>query len=262
MTQPPLSVAIRQLEEELEVQLIERTTRSVKLTPAGEVLQEKAQEILASIEHARTLVRRIGQGMAGSLAVGFIGITTSLGLPDWIRRFRSEVPDVLLDLHEAPSGPLIRRLCQGSLDVAFLRGIPPDPLDYLLVASEGYWLALPEDHELTKRETIPLTALAETPLIFFPRQFAPAQYDEWITAFRTAGVTPNIVQEIHSLATEMALVSAGVGVALVTESITGQERPGVVYRQLEGEVPKVDVHVAWHPDRGSDLVQRFLEFCT
>ena len=103
-----------------------------------------------------------------------------------------------------------------------------------------------------------LSDLNETPILFFPRVFQPDIYDEWVLAFHRAGVTPQFVQEIRSLGAEMGLVAAGVGSALVTESVTLQERAGVTYRRLTGEVPRVEVHVAWHPDRFSETAGQFV----
>ena len=190
--------------------------------------------------------------------MGFVGVAMTLGLPALIAQFHEAMPDVSLELDELPSQALVQRLLNGQIDLAFLRGEPPDPLDYKPFREEDYWLAIPANDPLAARKSVSLSDLNETPILFFPRAFQPAIYDEWILAFHKAGITPHFVQEIHSLGAELGLVAAGVGTALVTKSVTHQARAGVTYRPLVGDVPGVEVNVAWHPDRFSETAAQFV----
>jgi len=257
-TQPPVSMAVKKLEEALGVQLLERSTRSVRLTPAGLALQDKGAALMEQVARTARHVRRVGDGLEGTIAMGFVGAAMTLGLPTLIAQFHEAMPDVLLELDELPSQTLVRRLLNGQLDLAFLRGEPPDPLDYKPFREEKYWLAIPVNDPLASKKQVALSELNQTPILFFPRAFQPDIYDEWILAFHRAGVTPNFVQEIRSLGAEMGLVAAGVGSALVTESVTQQARAGVSYRPLTGDVPRVEVNVAWHPDRFSETAGQFV----
>ena len=257
-TQPPVSMAVKKLEEALGVQLLERSTRSVRLTPAGLALQDKGAALMEQVARTARHVQRVGDGLEGTIAMGFVGVAMTLGLPALIAQFHEAMPDVSLELDELPSQTLVRRLLNGQLDLAFLRGEPPDPLDYKPFREEDYWLAIPANDPLASQKEIALSDLNQTPILFFPRAFQPDIYDEWILAFHRAGITPNFVQEIRSLGAEMGLVAAGVGTALITESVTQQSRAGVTYRPLSGDVPRVEVNVAWHPDRFSETAGQFV----
>jgi DNA-binding transcriptional LysR family regulator len=258
MTQPPISLSVQKLEAELGVQLLERSTRSVTLTPAGRALQVKGAELMEQVARITSHVQRVGRGLEGKVSIGFVGAALTMGLPALITRFHEAVPDVSLDLEELPTHALVSRLVSGLTDLAFVRGEPPDPLDYKPFREEAYWLAIPAQDPLAAKKSVALKSLSEAPILFFPRAFQPDIYDEWIMAFHAAGVTPNFVQEIRSMGAEMGLVAAGVGCALVAESVTRQKREGVVYRRLTGAVPTVEVHVAWHPDRFSETAAQFV----
>lgn len=259
MTQPPLSMAVKSLEDELGVQLFERTTRTVRLTQAGLVLRDRTQRLFDDLERTVHLVQRTAAGMEGTLRIGFVGIATVMGLPGLIRETRRRFPKVHIELEELPTEGLVERLTSGSLDIAFVRGEPPEPLDYRTYRTEPYWLALADGHPWAKREAVSVTELDGESLLFFPRRFQPEVHDEWIAAFVHIGIRPNFAQEIHSLRSELAMVAAGVGFALVTQSIAQQPHAGVRFVPLMNFEPKVEVNVAWNADQVSESAQRFLE---
>ena len=102
ITQPPLSVAIKGLETDLGVRLLDRTTRQVRLTPAGVTLKAEARRLLKDLDRAATRVRRVGQGIEGTISIGFVGVANQLGLPDLVRAFHQAAPRVHLELDERP----------------------------------------------------------------------------------------------------------------------------------------------------------------
>ncbi len=260
ITQPPLSVAIKGLESALGVRLLDRTTRSVRLTPAGVTLRDEARRLLADLDRAASLVRRVGQGIEGTLSIGFVGVANLLGLPDLVRAFHQAAPKVNLELDERPTDALVDGVRTGRLDLAFLRVLdaPPPDLDQRPFVKEGYALAMPADADLAQSETLSLADLDDAPLLFFPRRFHPQIHDAWLAAFHRAGVVPRLVQEARTVQTEMALVKAGLGMALVTRSAAKTPQGGVVYRPLSGDMPAVDVRVVWRRENHTPLVSRFI----
>jgi len=263
MSQPPLSATIKALEEELGVQLLERSTRRVALTKAGATLSQKGAVLLADLEQILEETRRVGQGLAGRLSIGFVGIAMNLGLPTALKHFRQQYPEVHTVLEEHPSHALYQKLAEGKLDVAFVRTLSTPPKDFhaQLFAQENYYVALPESSTLCRRKSIRLNHLDNENLLFFPRQFHPQIHDAWMNAFHVAEIAPNLVQEARSLQTELALVSAGIGSALVTASVAKEAREGIEFRPLLGLVPKVNVYALWHPERTSETLMRFIN-CT
>jgi len=215
---------------------------------------------MRALEEATESARRVAEGFAGRLRVGFVGIATELGLPEMIRAFHQERPRVDLKLEELPPPALKARLLQGSLDIAFMRGggVPHASLTHRSFACEGYRLAIPEGHPLSGKKKVALPDLHDEPLLFFPREFHPALHDAWLSAFHRQSITPQLVQEVRSLRTELALVKSGLGLALVTASVAARSMDGIRYRPIDGDIPAVEVEAVFPKGEPSPLLQSFL----
>jgi DNA-binding transcriptional LysR family regulator len=264
MTQPPLSQTIQSLEAALGIQLFSRTRRSVALTPAGAALLPEAQRLLLQAAALPDLARRAAAGESGRLSLAFVSTADYSVLPPFLREFRSHYPQVQIDLREATSDVQLEDLAQGRIDVGLL--IPPLPdklkaeLDYLPVLSEPLILAAPKGIKaLRGKNTVGLSALNDLPLIIFPRRIAPAFHDAILACFRDAGLTPHIGQEAIQMQTIVGLVSAGMGFALVPQSVSNLKRPGVEYKPLLDKTPFVETGLAWRRDNASPVLHAFLE---
>lgn len=253
ISQPPLSMQIRALEEELGVMLFNRTQRHVALTQAGQALLQEARQILARVEQAVLITRRAGRGEIGELAVGFISVADYNVLPVVLREFRRKFPLVNLTLREATTDAQIRDLVAGRLDVGFL--LPPvtEPaLDSVSILSEPLIAALPEKHPLARKPgKLALEKLKDEPFILFPRPNAPGLYDDVVSCCKAAGFSPRVEQEAIQMQTIISLVSAELGVALIPASLTNLRRTGVVYKPLKQQSPLTGIHLAWR--RGDEL---------
>jgi DNA-binding transcriptional LysR family regulator len=263
MTQPPLSQTIRSLEAALGTALFARTKRSVSLTPAGAALLPEARRLLLQTEALPALVQRAASGESGRLALAFISSADYSVLPPLLREFRSSYPQVQIDLHEATSDVQLEQLTQGGIDAGLL--IPPLPdklkavLEYMPVLREPLILAAPEGTPVLQgRSSADLAALAELPLIIFPRRLAPAFHDAILACFRDAGVTPQIGQEAIQMQTIIGLVSAGMGIALVPQSVSNLKRSGVEYKSLANPTVLVETGLAWRRDNTSPVLLAFL----
>ena len=159
-----------------------------------------------------------------------------------------------------PVVPQIEELRRERIQVGFLR-MPVDAPDLRIehVCSEPVVLAIPERHPLARRRRIRLASLSREPFVMFPRAPAPAFYDELIGFFRRAGFSPFIAHEAESLQTMLALVSAGLGLTLMPSSIREIRRSGVVYRDLLGDAPRVDMGVAYLERNRSEVLRQFLD---
>ncbi|ABR91080.1 LysR substrate-binding domain-containing protein [Herminiimonas glaciei] len=264
MTQPPLSQSIQALEALLGVQLFRRTSRSVALTPAGIALLPEAQRILQQTAALPDLMRRAASGASGRLSLAFVSTADYSVLPHFLREFREAYPQVEIDLREATTDVQLDELAQGRIDVGLL--IPPLPdkaklqLDYLPVLSEPLILAVPKGLKAVRgKQTVALQAVAELPLIIFPRRIAPAFHDAILACYRDAGLTPHIGQEAIQMQTIIGLVSAGMGIALVPQSVSNLKRPGVDYKALADKTPLVETGMAWRRDNTSPVLNAFLE---
>ena len=261
MTQPPLSQTIFGLEELLGTPLFVRSRRAVALTPAGDVLLPEARRMLAQAGQLPELVRRAAAGEAGRLALAFVSSADYSVLPPFLRRYREHYPQVQIALQEATSDRQIDDLMRARIDAGLL--IPPLPdkarleLDYLKVLTEPLILAAPAG--LVPPGPVWLRDVTPLPLIIFPRPIAAALHDAILGCFHAAGVTPEIGQEAIQMQTIVGLVSAGMGLALVPQSVSNLMRPGVEYRSLRDATPLVETGLAWRRDNMSPVLQGFLE---
>ncbi|MBR8330953.1 LysR family transcriptional regulator [Burkholderia ambifaria] len=265
MTQPPLSQAIRALEEALGVALFVRTKRSVALTAVGAALLPDVRRLLASADALPPLARRLARGEAGSLSLAFVSTADYGLLPSLLRAFGARYPQVRLQLAEATSDVQIDELVAGRIDAGLV--IPPVPprhaagLSYLPVVREPLVVAMPAAAapDGPEDEPVHLADLAALPLVIFPRRLAPGFYDIITGCYGAAGETPHIGQEAIQMQTIVSLVSAGMGVALVPQSLRNLRRTGVVYRALAGDAPVVETGLVWRTGDVSPVLAGFID---
>ncbi|MCG1053826.1 LysR family transcriptional regulator [Mycetohabitans sp. B5] len=268
MTQPPLSQAIRLLEDALGVRLFERTKRSVELTPVGAALLPEVRRVLAAADALAPLARSLAQGETGVLALAFVSSADYGLLPGLLRQFVERFPRVRLQLLEATSDVQIDELVAGRIDAGIV--IPPIPprhaaaLSYLPIAREPLIVAM--SCELAQaldtaydQAEIELAQFADVPLVIFPRRLAPAFYDIIMVCYKAAGVVPRIGQEAIQMQTIVSLVSAGMGVALVPQSLHNLQRTGVVYRALRGALPVIETGLVWRTGDVSPVLASFID---
>lgn len=261
ISQPPLSMQIRALEEEMGVTLLHRTRRHVSLTRAGKAFLQDARQILERTDQAVLTARRAGRGEIGELAVGFISVADYNLLPLVLREFRRQYPLVALSLKESTTDAQMIDLVEGQIDVGFL--LPPvgeAAIESEPILREPLIAALPERHPLArKRGAIPLAALANAPFIITPRHMAPGLYDDIVSFCHAAGFSPQITQEAIQMQTVVSLVSAEIGVALIPRSLQNMQRTGVVYKPLKDKSPMSELRLAWRSGDTLPALQLFLQ---
>ncbi|GBC62264.1 LysR family transcriptional regulator [Desulfonema ishimotonii] len=260
ISQPPLSMQIRNLEAEIGVQLFRRTTRRVELTEAGAAFLREVRSVTEKLEAAVETARRVAGGAAGRISVGFVGPAMDAFLPGVIREFREHAPGVILSLAEMDTRAQLDALGAGRIQAGFVRlfrhelpGLRAEP-----IFREPYVLAFPPGHRLADYECVPLAALKGEPMILYPRQIQPALYDRIMAACAEAGFSPDIVQEAVTKKTTLALVAAGLGLALVPES-SAQFRPAdLLYRPVSGPLPMVEIALVRKKDAHAPALDRFI----
>lgn len=263
MAQPPLSQAIRRLEQALGLVLFERSNRSVALTPAGIAFLATARRVLAQLDNGIREAQRVAAGRAGRLAVTFVGTAHDL-LPAALRRFRRDFPGVELSLHEATTAEQVAALTAGEADIGLMRqpGVMLAQLGHECLLREPILAALPDDHPLAEREAVPLAALAQADFIGTPRQLGIGFHDQIVGLCRLAGFSPRIVQEARQMQTIASLVASGLGVSLIPASLAQSPRAGVAFRQITVEAPPEMTHLsliaAWDSTRRSVARDNFL----
>lgn len=260
MSQPPLSQQIRQLEEEVGATLLLRNQRKVELTAAGAAFLVRAREILDSVEDAARQARRVQRGEVGRLAVGFVGSAMYSFVPELLRAFRDDKPDIALRLHEMGTTEQLRQLEDGRLDVGFvrLRGARPG-LAFESVLDEEVVVALPDVHPLAQRPLLRLSDLEGESLVLLTPAGSPGLRAALAGTIAQLGGEEQIVQDVAEMSTVIGLVAAGVGISLVPESVRALVRHGVTYRPLAGEAPIVRLAMVWRVTDDSPVLSAFLE---
>jgi DNA-binding transcriptional LysR family regulator len=266
MTQPPLSQQIRSLEEGLGAPLFLRTKRSVELTAVGRDLLPEVRRLLAGADALAPMAQSLARGEAGLLSLAFVSTADYGVLPPLLQRFGELHPGVRLQLSEATSDVQIEELMAGRVDAGLI--IPPIPvrfatqLAYLPIAREPLVIAMSEAQArlIGSDAATPVTLreLAGIALIVFPRRLAPAFYDIIMDCFAQAGLVPQIGQEAIQMQTIVSLVSAGMGVALVPQSLRNLQRTGVVYRPLRDAQPVVETGLVWRNSEVSPVLEGFI----
>ncbi|WP_059002118.1 LysR family transcriptional regulator [Leptolyngbya sp. NIES-2104] len=259
IAQPPLSQQIRQLEQELGVELLYRTKRTVRLTEAGQAFLQQARQILVQSEQAIEVAQRASRGEVGRLAIGFVGSATCSLLPDVVRSFRRQFPDVRLLLHEMTTSEQLEALHDDRIQIGFL--CPPindAELSVETVLQESFVAVLPEVHPLATQTQLSLASLAEESFILSPRHLGSGFHDQIIRLCQQVGFMPQVTQEAIQMQTILSLVAAELGVALVPASLQTLQRAGVVYKPLEGQTLDVELAMVWRSANSSPVLHQFL----
>ncbi len=261
IAQPPLSQQIRRFEAELGEPLLYRTTRSVELSPAGEVMLERGREILAAVDSVVEDARRAARGEYGRLAIGFTGSSTYALLPALAAALRLELPGVVVDLRgELLTPAQVAQLLDGTLDLGLLR--PPvheRDLQTEVLGSEALVAVLPASHRLAGAESVPLEQLEREPFVTYPSHFRSVVHDAVEDACAAHGFKPVAAHEVAETATLVSFVAAGLGVSLVPASVTNMTVHGAVYRPLEKDTTRVQLAVAWRGDDQRPVLVRALD---
>ena len=244
MTQPPLTVAIRRLEAERGAQLVDRTTRRVTLTPAGEAFRERVEAALGAIDEAAGDVAEVAAGRSGRLRVGFVSSASYTVLPEAVRAFRQRRPRIELVLTPLTSGEQLEELLDEGLDLGLVRDPGEVPgLQLELLGTEDLVAVLPETHPLAHSAEVDPAALEGEPMILFPYRLMPGFIARILGLFEPLGMRPHVVQRAIHQETVLGLVAAGLGISVLPESVGRFQMPGVTTRPFAGR-PQTELYLA------------------
>lgn len=261
MAQSPLSQVIRKLEKDVGRPLFSRNTRTVALTAAGHALLPHAYRVLEELDLARQAAVASAGTVYGNVRIGFSGALNHRTLPPLTRAVRQRYPDVTLTLMgRVMTRDGVEQVESGALDLAFV-GLPLEPtrLRTRLIGREALGAVLPSDHRLAGEPEIDPAELAEEGFITTPARAGSALQDAAMRVCVDAGFRPRIVQEITDPYMILTLVSAGVGISLMTEGIAGILPSGAAYVPLRGNPGRMQHGLAWSPENRSPVLRAVLE---
>jgi DNA-binding transcriptional LysR family regulator len=264
MAQPPLSQQIRNLERDLGVELLHRTTRRVDLTDAGAAYLAHAREILAAVDEAGHEARRVAAGSVGRLTLGCVGSATYSLLPTLARGLSEELPGIDFAFRGEMLVPdQVHALRSGDIDIALLRPPVADTsLAVHVLRSERLVAAVPGDHRLADRRRIAVTNLRDEPLIVHSSRRDSVMFDAVLRLCRAAGFEPTIRHEVDETSTLVTLVAGGLGAAIVPEPVSALQLDGVVYLPLSDRGATTELAVAHLADRSEPHLHRAVDAVT
>ncbi|MFC6066485.1 LysR substrate-binding domain-containing protein [Streptomyces ochraceiscleroticus] len=248
MTQPPLSRQIQLLEHELGVQLLDRTNRTVRLTPAGRSFLNEARNILRQAEAATLSAKQVSAGEAGAIAIGFTAASAYSALGTLLDVARSTMPGTEIVLREKVTRDQLEAITQGSLDLGMIRpaGTGPD-LTTRPAIREGLLAAVPRDHPLSAGEgPLRIDEFDGQQVLMYSPVEARYFHELLVSIFRAARVTPEFTQYLSQVHSLLAMVNAGWGIAFVPEAAAQMRFSGITFRSLELPDPTpVELHLVW-----------------
>jgi DNA-binding transcriptional LysR family regulator len=259
MSQPPLSLQIRKLEEIVGFPLFVRTSRSVKLTPAGITLLERARRVLRNVQRDLQDVRSVGEGEVGTLNVGFVGSAMLTMLPEVFRRYREAYPRVNLRLYESFTSQVQEGLQNGTLDAGILRDSDPvESLHITTLVSEPYVAVLPGTHCLARQKSLSPGTLRGEPFVYYPRSAGARAFEKPFTLFEEHGFRPQVVQEASHWLSILRLVGAGLGVSVAPACVRKLASKEVVCVPLRNTKIRSDVELGLVKGDSRPIVEHFL----
>ncbi len=257
MSQPPLSEQIQVLEHALKVKLFDRSRRGATLTPVGAAILPAVRKFAEQLERLELAVEEAVAGQTGMLTIGAISTAMFDVLPGLIEQLKHAYPQLTVSVREIDSVEAVPALESGDIDLAFARldGDLGHTIRSLPLLEDRLMVALPGDHPLASRSRISLASLANEPLVMFSRKVSPVYFDNLIATCRASGFSPRVLHEVRSVASQIAFVSYGQGIALVPAALKKLAPDNVVFRPLSQKLNVVTTAVAWNAERSNPLVE-------
>jgi DNA-binding transcriptional LysR family regulator len=237
ISQPPLSQQIKALEDELGVRLFERTSRNVHLTTAGRLFLDEARATLARAEQAVSVARRAARGELGCLSIGFNAAAPFVPrIAGAIHEFRQRTPEVRLTLSETIPTEQVQGLSGHTLDVGIMRSRNrpdlPDQFKISPLVEERLFVAMRPDHRLANQEEVALRDLNGEPMVVYAVERTSGFTPDLIGLLRGVGIEPRVTQSVREVTTLFGLAAAGVGIAVVAQSLCSLQAEQLIYRPL------------------------------
>ncbi|AZD02826.1 LysR family transcriptional regulator [Pseudomonas chlororaphis] len=260
MSQPPLTEQIQVLEQALKVKLFDRSRRGAKLTPVGQAILPAVRKFAEQLERLELAVHEAVAGQSGVLTIGAITTAMLDVLPALIEKLKARYPQLTVSVREIDSVEAIPALEAGDIDLAFARveGELGSRVRSIALTEDRLAVALPSDHPLAARSRISLASLAGEPLVLSSRKVSPMYFDNLIATCRASGFSPRVLHEVRSVASQIAFVSCGQGIALVPASLKKVAPSNVVLRPLSQRLNVVTTALAWNPTRTNPLVEELV----
>lgn len=259
--QPPLSRAIQNLERELGTLLFARSTRSVRLTPAGEALVQPARDILDGVRRAGVAVASAGKGETGRVRVAFAGASSHVMVGKLAKLVRETHPGIGFELYSSNFAiPALDKVINKEMEIGLGRwNFIPAGIDHRVIAYEDLVIAIHSNHPLADRQSVSMKDLVGEPFVTLPQDPGAILRDHLVRLANTAGFVPSVVQVAPDTWTLVSLVAAEIGIALTVSTVAENGYyPGVIFLPLDDEKQPIQLQLVWRADNDSPALREVL----
>lgn len=261
ISQPGLSRQIKQMEQELGLELFERSNKKVYLTKAGKYLQHEVELILKNLDHTFSHTRLIDQGKEGEISFGYVGSAMQNVIPEFILKIKEEYPNIHYNLKEMENPDQIDALFMKEIDLAFVRlDKVPKGLNIHPVFEDTFSLVLPESHALGRDNFRDLSALKDEPFILFDQSYSPAYYEQVMQIFEQSGFHPLISHNTVHASTIFRLVENNLGISIVPTSLLLGYSMNIKSIELKRIPQRTVLSVAWSSSNRNPILNKILSF--
>jgi DNA-binding transcriptional LysR family regulator len=261
MAQPPLSRQIKELEEELGAQLLERNNKRVLLTNAGKYFKAEVDNIFSKLEEAKNRVKQMNKNITGELRIGYISSVYQPQLSGVLKKMKAAFPFVKTNLFEAPSIKQIDALEKGRLDVGILRApVHSEKLQQHSLFFDSFVVITPKAFEKYSNQQELAALLKQKPFIFFNQHYAPIYYSKLIEICERMGFRPTIDHEANNVHSILQLVEAGLGVSIIPQTLKKQYAGmDVNFITLKNIPVTTEVVLAFRKSNSSQVIDWFIK---
>ena len=259
ISQPGLSRQIKQLEEELGVQLFERDKKHVELTASGAFLKEEVDFVLNHLETTKQQLSEIAAGREGELRIGFLGSASNQVLPDLLKKLSSNFPKITTSLEELSNQTQVEMIQKDKLDLGFVRlASVPEDLEMKAIFRDTFSLVIPKDHPIQSEQFQSVGQFSGESFILFSSDYSNYYYEQILGICREAGFSPKIKHKsVHAL-TIFRLVENGLGVAIVPTSLKEGYELNVRFMEIPGITQFTELSVIWKPENRNPVLRKVL----
>jgi len=263
ISQPGLSKQMQQLEQQLEVTLLERDRRNVRLTASGSYLKTQVENILGLLEQTITHIKHLENGLEGELKIGFVGSAMQHVIPDLIKKCNTEYPNLHFVLDEMSNQTQLEAIQHYQIDLGFVRlNTVPEGIQLKPIFEEHFSLVLPKNHPITTRNFKGIHQLREEPFILFSSDYSSNYYNNIMSIFTDAGFTPKVSHKSIHANTIFRLVESGLGVAIVPHSLTLGATKAIAIKivDLKNIRQRAVLSIAWKKNHHAPALEKILDF--
>jgi DNA-binding transcriptional LysR family regulator len=261
VAQPAISRTVSDLEEELGLKLFSRVKRVAQLTPEGDAFYAEAVRTLTQAELAINTARRAATGEIGRLSIGFLGSATYVFLPELVRTFKAQHPDINLTLRELT--PLQQEVAfeKGQIDIGLTRALTTEQ-SKMFSSRHLYYdpmMAVLPASKVIKTKRVCISDLANERFVLFHREGAPPLFDTIVGMCNEAGFSPRVQCEPSMMQTVLSIVEAEQGISIVPACVRNLRSHGIRFYRLQPDEVRVELVAAWKKETPSVALRAFLD---